>query len=216
MSKKKNEGIYQQLSSLKELEEHKLCIVEDDIEVVGNNILKILEEKGLTIADLATITGISRQNINAVVRGKMKPGIDFVLKIAYVLGVSVEELFYLTKDAWIRPFKYDRDVTLYIDLIHMAIIDTKKKREFISETNYEYFNVHTKEQLTKEEYERRLKNYIEDRKDKLIEEMKETNSDMTVNQIKSAVVESLREEFHQEYTKIYKKLGKRFEPYVVE
>lgn len=205
----------EKINELSELREKGLCIIEDDMITVKNNILTVLEQKDLLISDLAKLTGISRQNINAVVRNKMKPGIDFVLKVSFVLGVPAEELFSLTDDAWIKPYKHERDATLYIDLVNLEIVDTKEKRKAIAESNHEYFQVETGELLTKDEYEARLKEYIDQNREYKQETLKEEDEELTVNQIKSLAVEELKSEFNSNYSKIYKKLGRRIVPYVV-
>jgi len=205
----------ERINELSELREKGLCIIEDDMITVKNNILTILDQKDLLISDLAKLTGISRQNINAVVRNKMKPGIDFVLKVSFVLGVPAEKLFHLTDDAWIKPYKHERDATLYIDLVNLEIVDTKEKRKAIAETKHEYFQVETGELLTKEDYESRLKDYIDQNRVYKQDTLKEEDDELTVNQIKSLAVEELKSEFNSQYSKIYKKLGRRIVPYVV-
>jgi SPX domain protein involved in polyphosphate accumulation len=65
----------EKINSLSELKEKGLCIIDEDEPTVENHIMQILKEKGLLVSDLAKLTGISRQNINAVVKNKMKPGV---------------------------------------------------------------------------------------------------------------------------------------------
>jgi putative transcriptional regulator len=49
----------------------------------------------LTQAELAERAGITRKSVNAIEAGHMVPSIILALKLAKVLGVSVEELFAL-------------------------------------------------------------------------------------------------------------------------
>lgn len=208
-------GYREKVSSLNELKKQGLCIIEDDAIVVENHILEILEQKGLLISDLARLTGISRQNINAVVRNKMKPGVDFVLKVSYVLGEPIEKLFVLTDEAWVKPYKHERDATLYLDMIHMEKVDTKEKRRAIKETGFEFYHIETREQISRKEWESRLKEFVERHFEEKEQQVKKEDESLTANQIKSTVAEELREEFNSLYSKIYKKLGQRIEPYVV-
>lgn len=208
-------GYREKINSLDDLKKEGLCLIEDDIVVVENRISKVLEEKKLLVADLAKLTGISRQNINAVIHKRMKPGIDFALKISYVLGVPVEELFSLTEDAWVIPYKYDRDTTLYLDIVNMEKVDAKEKRRAINETGYEYVNVETGELITKEERDARLREYIEKHFAEKEKEIREEDDTLSTNQVRSIATEELRKEFNQMYSKIYKKIGKKIEPYVV-
>lgn len=48
---------------------------------------------GLTQADLAERAGITRKSVNAIEAGSMVPSTLLALKLARVLGVTVEALF---------------------------------------------------------------------------------------------------------------------------
>lgn len=64
-----------------------------------NNIKLARVKKGdLTQDQLAQLVGCSRQTINSIEKGKFKPSIEIVLKLAKVLDATVEELFYLSID----------------------------------------------------------------------------------------------------------------------
>jgi len=47
----------------------------------------------LTQAELAERAGVTRKSVNAIEAGHMVPSIILALKLAKVLGVTVEELF---------------------------------------------------------------------------------------------------------------------------
>jgi putative transcriptional regulator len=49
----------------------------------------------LTQAELAERAGITRKSVNAIEAGHMVPSVILALKLAKVLGVTVEELFTL-------------------------------------------------------------------------------------------------------------------------
>jgi putative transcriptional regulator len=49
--------------------------------------------RGLTQAQLADLSGITRKSINAIESGRMVPSIILALKLARTLGITVEELF---------------------------------------------------------------------------------------------------------------------------
>jgi DNA-binding XRE family transcriptional regulator len=51
------------------------------------------ERLGLTQAELAALTGLSRQAIGAAESGRHAPGVDAALALANALGTTVEELF---------------------------------------------------------------------------------------------------------------------------
>ena len=51
-------------------------------------------ERGWSQADLASLTGVSRQAINAVETGKYDPSLPLAFKIAAAFEQTIEELFY--------------------------------------------------------------------------------------------------------------------------
>jgi putative transcriptional regulator len=54
--------------------------------------------RDLTQADLASLAGVTRKSINAIETGKMVPSTILALKLAAVLGTTVEALFSLERD----------------------------------------------------------------------------------------------------------------------
>lgn len=60
-----------------------------------NNIKSLRKSKGITQLELAKEIKVSRKTINTVENGVFIPSIILVLKIAKVLQVRVEELFWL-------------------------------------------------------------------------------------------------------------------------
>lgn len=54
--------------------------------------------RGLTQAELAEMSGITRKSINAIEAGSMVPSTLLALKLARALGVTVEELFSIKAD----------------------------------------------------------------------------------------------------------------------
>lgn len=60
------------------------------------NTLKVQRAmRDLTQADLAMMAGVTRRSVNAIEMGRMVPSVLLALKIARVLGVSVETIFSL-------------------------------------------------------------------------------------------------------------------------
>ncbi|MDF2879480.1 MAG: hypothetical protein K0R54_37 [Clostridiaceae bacterium] len=203
------------IESLSYLTDMGLNIIDEDELVVSNKIMDILNEKELRVSHLAELTGIPRQNINAVVKNKMKPGIDFALKVSYVLNIPVEDLFILNDNAWVAPYKPDKDSTLYVDIVDMEVIDNRVRKSKIANNGYEYFHKKTNEFITKNDKDLLQKEYVEKNKVQKINEMKEedTDNELSLNQINSQAIEELKNEFNKQYTKIYNKLGKTVKPY---
>lgn len=62
-----------------------------------NNRLKEYRARlGVNQQDFGKLTGVSRQTISLIERGDYSPSVTLALKIAKVLDVSVEDVFYLT------------------------------------------------------------------------------------------------------------------------
>ena len=49
--------------------------------------------RDLTQADLADLAGVTRKSVNAIEAGRMVPSTILALKLAAVLGTTVEQLF---------------------------------------------------------------------------------------------------------------------------
>lgn len=64
-----------------------------------NNTMKLHRVgKGITQAQLAEITGVTRKTINSVENGVFVPSTVLALKVARALGMPVEELFSLPEE----------------------------------------------------------------------------------------------------------------------
>ncbi|MEA3011745.1 MAG: putative transcriptional regulator [Sphingomonadales bacterium] len=64
-------------------------------ERLGNVLLALRAERGLTQAALAEMVGVSRKTINTVENGVFVPSTLLALKLARALGQPVETLFHL-------------------------------------------------------------------------------------------------------------------------
>ncbi|WPS85459.1 helix-turn-helix transcriptional regulator (plasmid) [Brevibacillus halotolerans] len=205
----------QKIKNLAELKEKGLYIIEDDEIVVETLLPQVLKEKGLLISDLAKLTGISRQNITAVARNTMKPGIDFVLKVSYVLGEPIDKLFKLHDNAWVKPFNVGRDSSVFLDVLHMEVVSNAVKRQAIKSTGKEYFHKKTKETYTKNVYEQMIKSFVEQHLAEKEKDVNKKNPKLSQKTVNSLAVEELKHQFNNDYSKIYKKLGERFKPYTL-
>ncbi|MEA3031140.1 MAG: putative transcriptional regulator [Sphingomonadales bacterium] len=67
-------------------------------EKLGNRLLALRAERGLTQAALAEAVGVSRKTINTVENGVFVPSTLLALKLARALGRPVEELFFLNDE----------------------------------------------------------------------------------------------------------------------
>lgn len=66
---------------------------------LGNNVRKYRFEHGeITQQELANEVGVTRLTIHSVETGKFMPSVLLALKIALFFRMTVEELFFITKD----------------------------------------------------------------------------------------------------------------------
>lgn len=67
-----------------------------------NYLKKVRITKGeITQEELARKVGVTRQTIIYIEKGKFNPSVKLALKIAKILGCTVEELFELEDGDWI-------------------------------------------------------------------------------------------------------------------
>ena len=63
---------------------------------LANNLkLQRVKSGDLTQQELADLVKCSRQTINSIEKTKFKPSVELALKLAKVLKVNLEEIFYL-------------------------------------------------------------------------------------------------------------------------
>ena len=69
---------------------------------MGEKIINYVKEhrirRGLTQEGLAQTTGVSRQSINAIERGRYVPSLPLALRFARLFGCSVDDLFDLLEE----------------------------------------------------------------------------------------------------------------------
>ena len=65
---------------------------------LGNRLKEERSRHGLSQAELAAKVNVSRKTINTVENGVFIPSTVLAMRLARVLGTTVERLFYLTKD----------------------------------------------------------------------------------------------------------------------
>ncbi|MPN47194.1 hypothetical protein SDC9_194795 [bioreactor metagenome] len=60
-----------------------------------NKIKSLRKEKGLRQEDVANLLGVTRQTIIAIENDKYNPTLELAMRLARLLGVTVEEVFIL-------------------------------------------------------------------------------------------------------------------------
>lgn len=63
-----------------------------------NRIRVLRAEKKISQADLADLTGVSRQAINAIENGKHEPSLSLGFKISQALNININDLFQTDTD----------------------------------------------------------------------------------------------------------------------
>jgi putative transcriptional regulator len=66
-------------------------------ERLANRLKDRRTELGLTQAQLAEQVGVTRKTVNTVENGVFTPSATLAIKLAQVLGVSVEQLFWIER-----------------------------------------------------------------------------------------------------------------------
>lgn len=199
------------LESIDELNKYNLVILDDLGINIDNKISEILKRKGLTPADLSRMTGIARQNLNEILKGKLSPGVDFALKISTALGVNLEEAFQLKDSAWIRRLSGD-DGILYLDLYDFEIKDGKVNKEI--KKSKEYIILENKKIIDEEEYKELFEKYYNENYDIVYEEINKKYPDEVKQRKNSLTKESLNKKFNKICTNRYKRLGVRLIPFI--
>lgn len=79
---------------------------------LGQRVMAALQAQDLTVSDLSARSGISQSYLSRVAAGKVtNPTIEFVLRIAHALGMTVSELLgeeRQSTQADERPVTYER------------------------------------------------------------------------------------------------------------
>lgn len=75
--------------------------------VVRNRVRELRVKKKLRQADLAQRVNVTRQTILAIEKDRLNPSIRLSLKIARVLGLPVDQVFYLEDSAHAVTFHED-------------------------------------------------------------------------------------------------------------
>jgi transcriptional regulator with XRE-family HTH domain len=58
----------------------------------GEKLRALRERRGLTVRQLAAMLGITHSHIVGIERGKHKPSVEMVIKVADVFDVSIDRL----------------------------------------------------------------------------------------------------------------------------
>jgi DNA-binding XRE family transcriptional regulator len=71
-----------------------------------NALYVFRQRRGISASNVADLVGVSRQTIYAIEAGQYVPNTVIALRLAHVLGTTVETLFWIEKSA--TPVRTDR------------------------------------------------------------------------------------------------------------
>ena len=103
-----------------------------DYNIVADSIRLTREKKGVTISQLARLSGIGHATISEIESGNIKnPSLGSVTKIAEALGVSIDSLVYGKHDKNYKPNKPPQNRKMFFRKYENITDETKKALEKI-------------------------------------------------------------------------------------
>ena len=94
-----------------------------------------IERMGMTVADVADLTGVKRQYLYRVISGNTTPSVKYVLKLCTVLKCIVEDLFELElKDTY--KFLVVILLSLSLSIGQLTKNQTYQSKNFVSDNLY--------------------------------------------------------------------------------
>lgn len=200
------------IKDVQELEAMGYVLMDDEEFSLENNILELLEERGIVPSAFADLIGTSRQSLNSILHQKTKPSVDFALRVAYALELPVESIFYIKKSSWVRQVKEYKDSAIFLQTKDLKIVGIREKNKEQNNNNAEYWDRKTGDLLTKKEYNSLYKEYAEKHVEKKQAIIAAKQKELTRNEIVSMASQEIKSELEHKYPKLYKKIGIRFEP----
>ena len=185
-----------------------------DIEKKQQPVIIRLEEamlkKKITSMTLCKKTGISRQTMNAVLNGKMKPGVDFALKVSKVIGISVEELFTLHDSAW-ETLVTKESQSIYWDVVQQELVERKEMKQIEEKEGVEHWSTDQKRLINESEYTTILENELKERMDEEIEKARKVPVGRREEKIfhrmaKDAIIEDVENRYPLRFHRVVKNI----------
>lgn len=185
-----------------------------DIEKKQQPVIIKLEEammkQKITSMKLCKKTGISRQTMNAVLNGKMKPGVDFALKVSKVLQMNVEELFALHDSAWETLVTEDSQ-SIYWDVANEEMIQGKDVKHIEEEQGMEYWSIKDSRLIKQSEYEEIVEKTLAKRMEEEIEKARKIPVGRREEKIfqriaKEAIMEDIALHYPQRFQRVVKNI----------
>lgn len=169
----------------------------------------MLKQK-ITSMKLCKKTGISRQTMNAVLNGKMKPGVDFALKVSKVLQMSVEDLFALHDSAWETLVTEDSQ-SIYWDVAKMALIEGKDVKHIEEEQGVEYWSMKDSRLIKEAEYLELVEQATNERLEEEVEKARQVPVGRREEKIfqrmaKEVILHDMEKQYPQRFQRVVKNI----------
>jgi XRE family transcriptional regulator of biofilm formation len=98
--------------------------------IIGKNIRRLREQKGITLSELAEQAGVSKSYLSGMERNlKQNPSIHIIEKLSDVLGVDVETIIE-TKNTYVNNEQIENEWLQFIEELRALPIDREHLREY--------------------------------------------------------------------------------------
>lgn len=196
---------------------HNDYLLIDEKEIKGNNLNSRLKQIGIGLSDLQNLTGISKQNLNKIIKSECSPSIESAQKISFVLDCAINELFPLSQEDWYHPVTDQDGKPLYYNSIDNKIYNTSGKKGALKKGKYDYFDLKSNKYISLTEYNSIKSNLQKETYQKRYDLLDRNPKYHHIprQQLKTEVKKILEAEIKEKYKKVYHKIVKKFIPYVI-
>ena len=179
---------------------------------IENKMEAVMLKKRVTSSSLVKLTGVSKQTMHAIMNGKMKPGIDFALKVSTVLQVPVEDLFSLNESAWETLITNDGK-SVYWDLAELELVERPDTKKLEDEQGVEYWDVEQERLITEEAYQQLLETAMTERMDEEMEKARQEKVRRRDEKVFHRMArESIEKDIEERYPKRFQRVVKSIKP----
>lgn len=186
--------------------------IESKEQPIENRMEEVMLKKRVTSSSLVKMTGVSKQTMHAIMNGKMKPGVDFALKVSTVLQVPVEELFSLNDSAWETLINDDGN-SIYWDLSALELVERHDIKKLEDEKGVEYWDVEQESLITDETYQQILETAMTERMDEEMEKARQEKVRRRDEKVFHRMArESIEKDIETRYPKRFQRVVKRIKP----
>lgn len=178
-----------------------------------NKLPILMNQLGIGVCYLERKTGISKQSLNAIAKGKTIPSVFTATKIAKILGFNVETVFPLSDDDWYRYVCDDEGKTLHCNIIENIIFNTAGKKMALKKGMLEYYDTEKKQYISKTERETFIKLYKKEELQNRYDFVKRNTDIKSSGAILEVASMQLQKEIDNRIKQVYVPIAELFVPY---